>query len=723
MNSYFLTIAGSWPVLIFSIVAAAALTWFVYRITVPPISKSKKIMLGAMRFVGLAILIFVLFDPVYSFVKSALEKPKVIVLIDKSSSMAMRDAAGDRREAFLEAWNNAGLESFGDRFEPILFDSRTAPKSRIVADSIRFDGALTDVSAALRKAARLARDENARAVALFTDGSFNTGTNPIYEAENLAKPIYAVGVGDSVEPKDASVQTIIANEVVYFENSTPVNVAIKSVGFGGESAELKLFDNGREIGSQTINFHDEKRDYNAVFEFKSDEEGTHKISASLSTLEGEITEKNNELSEFIKVIKYKKKIAMFAGSPNPDYAFLKRELTKNKDVEIAEFVQKKGSEFYDASFEGLAESEIVIFVGFPIRTTPVDVLDRVEKVLGKGKSLLFIASAETDYAKLKKLESYLPFVVESSNPREYEFTLDPKPNSISGPILKIRGTEDDAKYWRDLPPIYRNEIFVRKKPESEVLATIRLNNSPIPEPAILTRYFGGQKTLAVLGYGIYRWKLLGHAAEVAEGREDYPDLFSIFLDNSLRWLSVKRDDQFVKIETDRKNYSTAEKAMFTAQILDANYDPIETAEVFVRIHGGEQTREIELISTGGGRYKAEVEGFSPGDYAWDGFARVDGNKIGSDEGKFGVGQVAPEFRDMTMNASLLRNMAAVSGGKFYLPADAKSMVSDIKNHRHFKPKTISYKTDFALRNYPWILIVALGLFAAEWAIRKNGGLL
>jgi len=43
--------------------------------------------------------------------------------------------------------------------------------------------------------------------------------------------------------------------------------------------------------------------------------------------------------------------------------------------------------------------------------------------------------------------------------------------------------------------------------------------------------------------------------------------------------------------------------------------------------------------------------------------------------------------------------------------------------KNFKEKLLTKRNDFALWSYPWLLVLALLLFAAEWTIRKRSGML
>ena len=150
--------------------------------------------------------------------------------------------------------------------------------------------------------------------------------------------------------------------------------------------------------------YEETKNY-VNFEYKPTIEG---IQNNCKVTESdEITTKNNILSTFIKVLKNKRVIAMFAGSPNPDFAFIKRTLKEEKGIEIKEFVQKYSSEFYiNPTEQQLSNVDMFIFNNFPISSTPNQILNIINTELNKG-NLYFCCGLTTDYSKLK-LQDHLP---------------------------------------------------------------------------------------------------------------------------------------------------------------------------------------------------------------------------------------------------------------------------------------------------------------------------
>ncbi|TAL69982.1 MAG: hypothetical protein EPN82_05030 [Bacteroidetes bacterium] len=671
-------------------------------------------------------MLFIIFEPILTIISGSQEPPKLVVLLDNSLSLSQTDALGDRKIFFNKAIDNSNFSSLEkENIKTALFNSDIYSPEEFSIKELNFKGQLTDISKAIKWVSSNTEKENIQAVLLITDGAFNAGNNPVYDAEFLGKPIFTIGIGDSTEPRDVSVQSIITNENVYINNPVPVNVNIKVNGYNEGELTLRLLDNGVQIGEQKFTVNPDRKSFTAVFEYSPKQEGIRKLTTEISSFKNEITLRNNSANEFVNVLKNKRKIAIFSGSINPDYSFVKNSFQSEKGVEIISFIQKKGSEFYDKqpTEADVKDAEMFVLIGFPISETPPNVLQIIKKELEKGKPLLFIASQYLDYNKLKTLEEYLPFTTISSKPQEFLAVADIKPEYSSNPLLRVTGKDSDIDLWNQLPPVFRTETFVKVKPESEIVSGFKVNNAPLKEPLILTRTFGNKKSIAFLCYGLFRWKLLGYASELSKGRTETPDLFDIIIENSRKWLSTPQDNKQVIIRTTKKLYTNNETVEFLGQIYDAAYTPIENANVQVKVSGGNQERDLTLTSIGNGRYAGKLEGLPESDYFFTGTAIHNGNKIGSDKGRFNVGQIALEFQDLKMNSSLLHTISERTGGKFYLPESAKSFIRDLEQLKNFKPKSVTTRNESALWNLPLLLIISIICFGTEWFLRKRAGML
>ncbi len=726
MNSFNLGINGSWIFVILLALIIIGLSIYYYRFTVPQLSRWKKILLTTLRASSLALLMFILFEPIFTSIFGDVIKPKIAVFIDNSLSSGIKDAKIDRNKQIKDVIEATGiLKEDPELLSTYLFDRDIFEVINFNKDSLKLNGQATDISKVIRRLIPN-NDKNYRAGILISDGSFNTGNNPLYDVTVLDKPIYTIGIGDSSIVKDISVESILANEIAYLGDEVPINVAIKTSGYSSGVINVNLYENNKLIGTKELQISSNNQDFNPSFEYKPTTEGDHKITAKIKAFDDEITNKNNNNSDYIKVLKNKRKIVVFAGSPSPDLSFIGNILKLEKNVEIKTYTQKSGAEFYGDSPNQIAltEAEMFFLIGFPISSTPDGIIQMLKNELSNGKPVFFVSSSAINYSKLAQLEPYLPFTTISGNANEFIVAPDFSVSASSHPLLRISGSDKDLDLWNTLPPIIKTEHFVTIKQESEKIAGSKINNVPLKDPLILSRVFQNQKSIAILASGIFRWKLMGYAQEVSKGNTSAPDLFTTFIQNSIRWLSVDRQNKNITIKTTKKQYTSGEKVGVTAQIYDASYIPIEDATVKVKLNSDKGIkRDIVLNSIGNGRYYTDVEGLGEGEYSFNGEVFKGSLKIGSDAGRFSVGEIVLEYQNLSMNAQLLRDLAEQSGGKFYMPNNSSNIIKDIKANKKFKERSITIRKEFALWNLWWILGLVILLLAAEWALRKRYGLI
>lgn len=724
MNSYSLNINISWLIAIISIIVAFTVSIYYYRNSSASLSRLSKNILIILRGLALSLLIFMLFEPIFVQLSGKIIPPKIAVLVDNSVSAGLDDGKYDRKKIISDILKRNKF-LFDSENPVIIFDNNIRRIDYKQLDSLKFNGQLTNISAPIDFVNGFEKDNNIKAVVLITDGVVNTGPSPIYSSEKLNKPIYTIGIGDTISPEDIIVKSIITNDNIAIGSTVPVNAYVRVVGFQSESIKVALYDNSELVSSQTFSIVPGKMDYNLVFDYAAKKSGTRKLTIKTDAIEGEVSLKNNYVTEFVKVTDKKKKILLLAGAPGPDLTFIANALTADKTVELRKFVQKLKSEFYDRNpvTTDIQWADAIYLIGFPNTSTPNNLMPIIKSELEKNKPLFFIASNDLDYSKLKVIDAFLPFSVLSSNSREYTATAFFSDKSKLNPLLRTSGNDEEHSFWNEQPPLFRTETFVKVKPEAEVLANVRVNTNTLNEPFIMTRQFSNQKTIAVLGYGLYRWKLTGYALEKYRKSKNQIDLFSKFIENSNSWLTTDANKKNVTIKPVSKVFQKNDKVEFYAQVNDAANNPVENAEVRVKISGGEAPVEITLNSTGTGRYSGYADGLPQGDYYYQGKATKNGTILGEDKGRFDIGDIPLEYQDLRMNFELLNIIAKRTGGKFYFNSDTENLENDIKNNKNFSEDDIVIKTESALWNSPLFLILAILLFVVEWFLRKRFGLL
>jgi hypothetical protein len=724
MEALTLTLHGPvWLYALFAVVATAAAI-LTYRGTVPPVSGPPRVLLVTLRSAALALLLLTLFEPLATFIASNEQQPRVAVLVDRSRSAGMTVLKDDRATAVRGAVSDL-VGSFGEDMDLVLFDDggTIIPSDSLARVSgstslLRFEGGRTNISSPLHLAAHESARHAYRSVVLITDGNANTGESPVLSAERLGMPVHVIAVGDSVAPPDLLVRALNANAIAYVGQPTPVSVEVVATRMTLPSVKVVLEDNGAVVAEQDVPLGAVRR-ATATLTWTPATAGSHKISARVVAVDGEFTTKNNSVMDFVTVRSTKRRIALFAGAPSPDVAMIRSILESDKDVTVDAVIQKTGSEFYGVPPSGttLRDAETMVLVGFPNASTPRALIEEIARAALGGTPVLFIASQQTDYARLGPLTEVLPFSVAASRPQESLVQIDVTSAATSDPVL-MPGTADDAKVWNALPPIFRTETFVRLAPQSSVLATMRVNDRPLGDPLLLRREADRVRCIAMLGYGLYRWRLLGGGPARARG-ESTPDAAMLLVRNGLRWLSVNDDRDRIRIKPSRTTFASGETVQFSASVADAALAPLDGASITLVITGNGTSSKHTMEGLGNGRYGQSIGTLPAGDYSYTGTVRSRDAVIGERSGRFSVGASSIEYEAIAMNAPLLRMIAERTGGSFRVVRDAKDVVAAVREHPAFRPATITQRSEHALWSLPWLLAVALACFTLEWVVRKR----
>lgn len=698
---------------------AVSLSWFVYRITVPPLAQHLKLLLLSLRAIGLFLVFSLLGEPLLSLVTTSVEPPAVSVLVDNSRSMTIRDARGERKNSLLEVALSPSLRKVSEdgtlRFG--LFSEKVRWLNSFSGDSLSLDGDASDIAGALTAVKEQSRAANVQAVVLISDGNATTGSSPLYEAEELNFPVFTVGIGDTTERKDVLVRKLATNDITYVGNRVPVNVTVRSSGLGGQRVEVLLRSGTKVLDRKMLSLDDGVREYEVALSFVPDAEGMQKFTVEVSAAPGELTERNNRSSFFTKVLRSKMRVLLVAGPPSQDVAFVRRSLETDKNLEVRTFVERAGGQFYEGTLSArlLDEHDCLVLVGFPSPASSSGTVAGISRALASGKPALCILNRTLDYTKLRQIEGALPFTLQSASSEEFQVFVEIPEAQRNNTILKLPGELSGVDQWSKLPPIFKTQSVFRIRPESEVLAVARIQTALMNDPFIVSRNFNGAKSLVVLGYGVWRWNLLSDAGSTS--------VLEPFLSNAVRWLTTREDEQRIRVQTAKQVFTTQEPVEFTGQVYDQSYQPVDNAQIAITVQADRKASELNLMPVGNGRYEGLLNQLEEGDYRFTAKILSDGKQIGEQQGRFSVGGLNAEFLETKMNKQMMQSLANRTGGRYYDAGSIDRLPADIKSLPNFQERELRSATDIELWNLAWTLGLALSIFSLEWFLRKRNGML
>ncbi len=691
----------------------AAYAVYMYRYTLPPVSSLKKIILVLLRTFSLILLLFIIFEPVVTLVKKVILQPVNLVFVDDSHSILIKDGTqrSENVKRFVDGLNNNNLLSGSEFF---TFGSHIKAFSYDSLSQLGFSEGNTNFSDIFSFIKN--KKENIASVAIVSDGVITEGANPLFNAEKLNIPVFTIGVGDTTKRNDVLIKNVLHNEFIYAETPTTISTTILNKGFGNKPAVISLYENGNLLEQRTLILSSDGTQ-NETFTYTPETGGEKKLTLEINNHEGEFTFENNKKVFYINVLSNKVKVLILAGSPSPDLSFIKNSLEEDKNLSVKSLTQTAPGKFIE-KFNPSAEldsARVLILLGFPSKGTSAALLSQVKDAVTTGdKSFLLVLEDNTDLNKLNLLQPELPFTIQNIDNGFSEVQPVVQNSENENPLIQ-NDSKNPAGDWSNLPPVFMTNSEISAKPESEVVVKARLNNVALNTPMIISRRIGSKRSIAVLASGIWRWKLQTAAKKLT--------LFDSFIHNSIKWLRSTEEQKQVTVKTSKKLYALGEPVEFSAEVYDASYNPAADAEVKVSISHNGKKDEVILNSLGSGLYEGTYTTSQTGDFTYTGKASRNSKVLGTDGGSFNIGEVDIEQLDPVTKYGFLSSLAENTGGKYFYYTEMNKVYPLLKNIRQNASKEKTEVSEIRLWSNEWLLIIVILLFASEWFIRKQSGML
>ena len=695
------------------IILVIGFTIFVYRYTVPNISRLKKVLLVVVRSLTLALLLLAIFEPTLTIIKKNILRPITLFFVDNSRSILVNDGS-DKDKKILNIVNelkqtdlirNTYLNSFGSRITELNSDS---------LEKISFKEGSTNFSNIFEN---IANDKNnVSAAVILSDGVITDGSNPIYAAEKIGIPVFTVGFGDTTKRKDMAIKNVLYNEFIYAETPTTLTSAIVNEGFANRTIDLSFYEHDLLLHQQNITLSSDGIQ-TIQLSYTPKTSGEKKLALSLSGIEGEYSKANNRKVFYINVLSNKVKVLLLAGSPSSDLSFIINTLLTDNNLSVNSITQIGNNKYLEKNNrEKLLDSvDVLVLIGFPSKETSPELLNKTASLISeKNIPYFFVLSGSTDFTKLNQIKKDLPFVPNNVGNNFLEVQPNVSSDQSKNPLLQNKSSDPIAA-WNNLPPVYQPFSDFIPKPESEIVAKVKMNNIPTNKPLLLSRRLGNKRSIAVLAKDIWKWKLQTALKD--------QDVFDRFVLNCIRWLNSPDDKKRVQIKTVKKLFSLGEEVEFTAQIYDDAFNPVSDAEVKVKVKNDKDKFELNLNSLGNGLYEGVLQANKPGNYSFIGEAKLNNKLLGNDNGLFNIGEIDIEMMDPGIDYEFLNTLANISGGKYFDPDQYKTLFNLLSDLNNKSSKEKIDTKEYSLWSNEFLMIAIILLFGIEWFVRKREGML
>lgn len=345
-----LGVAGGAFVLLACVLATVALSWHWSG----PEKRATRVVLVALRAAAVALLVFLLLQPV--IVRTVADKTTsvVAVLYDDSASMNVRNEAGesraDRLLAALDREDRAFDRALENLYHPAAYRFGTRIQSLQARDHLGFEDNLSDITGALRDTVADSRGVTLAGIVLFSDGAAvrpeGAAANGPYE--DIDVPVYTVGVGEAGW-RDVAVHDVSISRGFLDDAPAVVGAQIDVTGYAGESVVVEVLEGGQVRQKEERKLTGDEASLQFRIETRVKEQDWQNIEvrariAGQENTETEYVARNNARNLLYDNREKAYQVLYFGGRPNWQHKFMLRALERDPDIQLSSLVRVSGAE-------------------------------------------------------------------------------------------------------------------------------------------------------------------------------------------------------------------------------------------------------------------------------------------------------------------------------------------------------------------------------------------
>ncbi|MCA9077094.1 MAG: hypothetical protein KDA93_18855 [Planctomycetaceae bacterium] len=383
--------------LLAGLLVAALGLWALYRWEGRHVHPAKRSLLWGVRLVVLALVVGMMLEPVLVLVKEEYAPSNLLVLVDSSQSMGLRDAWQDEAAAnraaeqlgidggqeslrkltrldlvsrILDPSMIAALEGederivhihrFADRMEEDAIsafgeqldaESSANPKAMDETPSTINDqpstfnptGETTAIGSALKQALLAYAGTPVAGVLIISDGQSTSG-EPVDAAAKVAADenvtVVTVAIGTVEGPRNATITSVESSPVAFVRDTNQVTVQVQSRGMqdvsGGLVVEMRR--NGgpwQELGREDIILGLDGAQQSFTFDFSETRPSKLEFRATLEDLGPELSEDDNVGHSETRIVRQRLRVLFIAGSTFPEVQFMRNTFLRDRSIELS----------------------------------------------------------------------------------------------------------------------------------------------------------------------------------------------------------------------------------------------------------------------------------------------------------------------------------------------------------------------------------------------------
>ena len=662
--------------------------------------RKAKIVMSVLRGVSIALIAFLLLAPMLKLNVKETEQPVLIVAIDNSESMVATPDSTFYRTDFQQKINQL-VQSFSDKYDvkTYLIGESAAAANGKEQLTVPFDGKMTNLSSLFTDVENVYANQNVGAMVLVSDGIYNTGSNPQYQAERLKFPVYTVLAGDTTVQTDLRIAGIIHNNQTFLGNYFPVEIKVAATHLAGNKAVLKVLEGENEVFNKTIDIRGNQHFETVKLTLNAKAKGTQKYRVELSELDGEVSYRNNADNFYIQLVDTREKIAIVYYAPHPDVGAIKSALETSDKYKV---------EVFSAETFNKNPNDYSLFILHQLPAVKPAAGNLLSKIQQEGISALYIIGKQSDLKAFNNLGAGISITQQGGKVMYNEAY-----PSFNDNFLTFTFSEEARQMLRNYTPLLTYFANYQTSVGANVFMYQKISNVVSTYPLILFSQNAKGRTGVITGTDIWRWRLQNYL------KAQNFDAFDEIINKIALYMSVKGDKSYFRVHS-QEVYNENTPVEFTAEVYNESYELITDPDVRFVLTDGNGKEYVSQFSKQNSSYYLNLGKLPVGDYSWEA-STVAGTKTYKKSGSFSVQEILLESMNLVANRDVMRAIADNTNGQCFDVRDMENLEKVIKENDDIKP-VVTYNKKYTLILNSWIyLAFIILLLGIEWFMRKWGG--
>lgn len=726
-----------WPVwlMVLAILAAAGFLFWNVRRQQGLLTGLRPVVIWILESCLVALILFLLWHPALSVATLRPQQNVVAVLVDDSHSMMLNDSGGTREAAAKKVLDSGLLKGLSDRFQVRLYRFGKEPDRIQQTAQITGKEPATRIGDTLDRVLAESSSLPLGAIVLLSDGADNAGginRDTIEAIKRQRIPVHTIGFGKDHPDRDVEIEDAVVPARALPGSKLTAQVTVQNWGFAGSKSRISVRDSGKTLASQEITFKDSGQLQTETVVFDCGVAGPKTLDIAVEPVSGEENLGNNHISRMVNVENRKPRILYIQGEPVWEYKFMRRAVTDYPDlgIELVSMERTTENKIYRQGIKDEKELED----GFP--TKPEDLFAYQGLIIGgtevayftpsqqqaihdfvdrRGGGLLFIAgrASFTDGGwNNSPLADLFPTELPTArNGLKRDFSsVMLTPQGAQSVLCRLdENPARNAERWKKIPQIANYQDIGQPKPGATTLLDV-VPPGKSPQPLLVVENYGRGRTVAFGTEGTWRWKMwLDHADKT----------HATFWQQMYRYLVTDTPGQVVG-STPKSVLSDDTRVPIRVEVKDKQFKPVVNAKVqarFLSPDGSSATVELSPKPLEEGVYEAEWTAEKPGSYVAEILAGRESEELGHDVVTFRREDGVAENFHTSQNRDLLQKLSEQTGGRYYRPDEASKLTNEIS----YSEAGITARETRDLWDMPIVFLLALGIRAAEWLLRRKWG--